>query len=139
MWKLICSLLLLASSCFAQQPGGSPGIIAVNSQPAVSTKASATVAARDGYRHVINKVCFSAGSTTAPVLTQLSVDIKDGSTVVQNFVVIIPAATGQNVLPFCSAELNIKGSLNAAATAEFSLLLTNLFEQVTLFYYDLSN
>lgn len=136
--------VFLGCLCVALLAGLAPAQIAyhdatiqsVTHEPAVSTQASASIAAQAGVRHVIDKVCFSAGSTTAPALTKLSVNIRDGATgagtVKASFIVVIPAATGQNVAPFCTPPLHIRGTVNTAATAEFSAALTNLFEQVTL-------
>lgn len=106
------------------------------STPAVSVLASASIAAESGVRHVADIVCFSAGSTTAPVLTQLTVNLRDGATgagtIIHSWTVIIPAATGQNVPPYCTPPLQLTGTVNTAMTAEFSSLLANLFENVTL-------
>lgn len=114
----------------------------VDSAPAVSTQASASIAAQDNVRYVADQICFSAGSTTAPALTQLNVVLRDGATgagtVLATFVVIIPAATGQNVAPYC-APMSVGGSNKTAMTAEWSALLTNLFEQVTLYYHKRPN
>lgn len=116
--------------------------VSVNSQPAVSTQASASVAAGGaGVIHVIDAVCFSAGSTTAPALTQTVINVRDGATgagtVKASFVVVIPAATGQNVPPFCTPALGIIGTANTAATAEWAVLVTSVFEQVALLYHDI--
>lgn len=107
-----------------------------SSAPAVSTQASASIAAEASVRHIVDTVCFSAGSTTAPVLTALTVNLRDGATgagtVVMSWTVIVPAATGQNVLPICFTGLNAAMTTNTATTVEFSALLTNLFENVTM-------
>lgn len=108
----------------------------VVSAPAVSTQASASIAAEAGVRHVADKVCFSAGSTTAPALTNLTVNLRDGATgagtVIASFDVVITAAAIQNVAPYCTPPLNLPGTTNTAMTLEFSALLTNLFESVTI-------
>lgn len=110
------------------------------SQPAVSLQASIAWAAEAATRHVADCVSFSGGSTTAPVLTQLTVNLRDGATgagtVLQTWIVIIPAATGQNVVPFSVCGLNLVGTTNTAMTLEFSALLTNLFEAVSLTGYN---
>lgn len=106
------------------------------STPAVSTLASASIAAEASVRHVADCIGFSAGSTTAPVLTQLNVRLRDGATgagtIIKSWTVIIPAATGQNVLPYSECGLGLVGTTNTAMTLEFSSLLANLFEDVTL-------
>lgn len=141
MQRLIFALILLSSLGFAQQATSAPNIFVVNSAPAAGSLATASIAADDGHRHVLFKACFSAGATTAPVLTQLAVNLRDGATtagtVKASFVVIIPAATGQSVAPFCTGDLHIKGTVGTAMTAEWSSSLANLFEQVTLYYYDI--
>lgn len=117
---------------------GPAGSLVVNSQPAVSTQASASAPAQDNTRYVADQVCFSGGATTAPALTQLSINIRDGATgagaVLASIIVVVPNSTGQNVLPFCF-PLSVSGSNNTALTAEWSALLTNEFQQVTLFYH----
>jgi hypothetical protein len=139
--KSIFAFVVLCGTCFGQVSTG-PTSQVVNSQPAVSNQPSASVAARDGFKHVADRICFSAGSTTAPSLTQLSVNLRDGATgagtVLASFVVVIPSSTGQNVPPFCT-PVNAAGTKGTAMTLEFSALLTNLFQQVTLYYHDYSN
>jgi hypothetical protein len=109
----------------------------VVSTPAVSTLASASIAAEASVRHVADKVCFSAGSTTAPALTKLNVNLRDGATgagtILASWTVVIAASTGQNVTPFCTpGNLGLVGTTNTAMTLEFSLLLANMYEDVTL-------
>jgi hypothetical protein len=106
------------------------------STPAVSTQATASIAAEAAVRHVADCVSFSAGSTTAPTLTKLNVNLRDGATgtgtIIKSWTVVIPATTGQNAGPFTACGLNLAGTTNTAMTAEFSALLTNLFEDITL-------
>jgi len=106
------------------------------STPAVSVQASATIAAEAGVRHVADTVCFSAGSTTAVLLTKLNVNLRDGAsgagTILQSWTVVMSASTGQSVPPVCFPDLQLTGTTNTAMTLEFSALLTNLFEDVTL-------
>lgn len=113
----------------------------VVSAPAVSTLSSSSIAAEAGVRHVADCVSFSAGSTTAPVLTALTVNLRDGAsgagTVVHTWQVTVSAATGQNVLPFMECGLNIAGTTNTAMTLEFSSLLTNLIETTSLSGYNI--
>jgi hypothetical protein len=138
--KKLAVFLLLSVCAVAQE--GTPKSLVVNHQPSVSTQATASIGAQDNIRHVADQVCFSAGSTTAPALTQLSVNIRDGATgagtVLASFIIVIPASTGQNALPFCTA-LGMQGSNNTAMTAEWSAGLTNLFQQVTLYYHNRPN
>lgn len=108
----------------------------VNSTPAVSTQASASIAAEASVRHVADSVCFSAGATTAPALTNLQINIRDGATgagtILASFQVVIPATAVQHITPYCISGLNLVGTTNTAMTAEWSALLTNEFEQVTI-------
>jgi hypothetical protein len=115
---------------------------AIFSNPAAGSQATISQAAGGaGIRNVATAVCFSAGSTTAPVLTALTVNLRDGATgagtVKATFEVIIPAATGQNVAPFCT-PVNVIGSVNTAMTLEFSASLANLIEAVSLQGYTTS-
>lgn len=116
----------------------------VNSQPAVSTQASASIAAGGaGVRHVFDHACFSAAATTAPALTNLQFNIRDGATgagtVLQSFQLAIPASTGTLVAPICTpGHANVVGTANTAMTAEWSALLTNLFETATLYYFNVN-
>lgn len=108
----------------------------VNSTPAVSTQASASIAAEALVRHVADSVCFSAGATTAPALTNLQINIRDGATgagtILASFQVVIPATAVQHLAPTCITGLQLVGTTNTAMTAEWSALLTNEFEQVTI-------
>lgn len=108
----------------------------VVSTPAVSTKASASIAAEASVRHVADCVSFSGGSTTAPALTLLTIQIRDGATgagtIIWSHTVIVTAAAVQNVSPFTECGLNLVGTTNTAMTAEWSALLTNLFEDISI-------
>lgn len=109
---------------------------AVISSPAVSTQATASIAAEASVKHVADCVSFSGGSTTAPALTALTINLRNGATgagtVIWTHTVIVSAATGQNVAPFTACGLNLAGTANTAMTLEFSALLTNLFESVSI-------
>lgn len=113
----------------------------VLSTPAVSNQATASIAAEAGVRHVVDCVTFSAGSTTAPALTALTVNLRDGATgagtVIHQWQVVVANATGQNVVPFTECGLNLAGTTNTAMTLEFSALLTNLIESVAMTGYNL--
>lgn len=115
----------------------------VTSTPAVSVVASAVKAAGGaGVRHVCDSISFSGGSTTAPVLTKLNVNLRDGAagagTIIWSFTVIVGAATGQNIPPFTASGLNLVGTAATAMTLEFSALLTNLFEDCSMSGFDVS-
>jgi hypothetical protein len=112
------------------------GAFAITSNPAAGSQATASQAAAGALiKNVATAVCFSAGSTTAPALTALTVNLRDGATgagtIKWTMEVIIPASTGQNVAPFC-APVNVIGSANTAMTLEFSASLANLIESVSL-------
>lgn len=109
---------------------------AVISNPAVSTQATASLAAEAAVRHVADCVSFSGGSTTAPALTALTINLRDGATgagtIIWTHEVIVGAATGQNVPSFTACGLNLVGTTNTAMTLEYSALLTNLIESVSI-------
>lgn len=110
----------------------------VVSTPAVSVRASASIAAEAGVRHIADTVCFSAvTNTTAPAATRLTVNLRDGAsgagTIIASWTVQIPATvSAQAVAPQCFSGLNLTGTTNTAMTLEFSALLTNLFQDVML-------
>ncbi len=113
----------------------------VISNPAAGAQATAAKAAGGGVvRHVADCVSFSAGSTAAPALTALTVNLRDGAsgagTVIWSEQVVISASTGQNVAPFSVCGLNLIGSTNTAMTLEFSASLANLIESVSVSGYD---
>lgn len=112
----------------------------VTSNPAAGSQATASRAAAVGRRHVADCVSFSAASTTAPQLTALTVNLRDGATgagtVLWTVQVVAPAVTGQNVAPFVFCGLDLPGSVNTAMTLEFSAALANLIQSVTLAGYD---
>lgn len=108
--------------------------------PAASSQATASIAAEAAVRHVADCVSFSAGSTTAPALTALTIVLRDGATgagtIVWTHQVVISAATGQNVVPYGLCGLSLTGTTNTAMTLEFSALLTNLIESVSVSGYN---
>jgi hypothetical protein len=135
--KCLFSLALFSGTLFAQS--APLRVQSLISTPAVSTKATVSVPAADNVRHVADGVCFSGGSTTAPALTLLTVNLIDGAsggTAINSWTVVVPAAVGQNVAPFCVMGLEQAGTNATAMTLEFSALLTNLFESVTLLYHN---
>lgn len=106
----------------------------VTSNPAAGSVASASIALEAGVKHVVDTVCFSAGSTAAPAATSLQINIRDGATgagtIIGVFELDITATTGQNVAPQCITNLNLPGTAGTAMTAEFSSLLANLKEAI---------
>jgi hypothetical protein len=115
----------------------------VNSAPAAGSQATASIAAEAAVRHVATGICFSSGSTTAPVLTSLQVNLRDGATgagtVLASFEVEIPAATGVDTAPFCTQFTGgIVGTTNTAMTAEWSASLANLKQTATLIGYNIN-
>ncbi len=109
--------------------------------PAASSQATASIANEATVRHVADCVSFSAGSTTAPALTALTVNLRDGATgagtIIWTAEVLAANATGENVPPFSICGLNLAGTTNTAMTLEFSALLTNLVESVSLSGFNL--
>jgi len=108
----------------------------VVSAPAVSNQATASIAAEGSVRHVVDCVAFSAASTTAPALTALTINIRDGATgagtVIWSYALAAANATGQNIPPYSICGLNLVGTTNTAMTAEFSILLANLVESISI-------
>jgi hypothetical protein len=110
--------------------------------PAANSQATASIASEASVRHVVDCVSFSAGATTAPALTALTVNIRDGAsgagTIIWTYQVIIPAATGQSVAPHSICGLNLVGTTATAMTAEFSAGLTSLIESVSISGYNVN-
>ena len=104
--------------------------------PAAGSQATASIAAEASVRHVADCISFSAGSTTAPALTALTVNLRDGSTgagtIIWTHQVVISNATGQNTEPFAICGLNLPGTTNTAMTLEWSASLANLIEAVSI-------
>lgn len=135
-----------ASSLSAQSANGAvlsvaPGNWSVVSNPAAGSQASASRSAgATGVRHVANCVTFSSGSIVAPVLTALTVNLRDGAsgagTIIWTHEVVISAATGEDTPPVSVCGLNIVGSAATAMTLEWSAALANLSEAVSLSGYD---
>lgn len=136
------SSTLTARSAVGVQMTEKGGRWAVFHNPAASSQATISIAAEAAVRHVADCVSFSAVATTAPALTALTVQLRDGGTgagtVLQQWQVLAPAATGQAVLPFGLCGLNLVGTTNTAMTLEFSALLTNLIESVNLTGYNVN-
>jgi hypothetical protein len=118
-----------------------PGNWTQISNPATGTQASASrPASTVTLRHVANCITFSAGSTTAPALTALTINLRDGATgagtILRTWQIVISASTGQNTPPEEVCGLNIVGSPQTAMTLEWSAGLANLIESVSLSGYD---
>lgn len=118
----------------------------VNSSPATSSQASASIAAEASVRHVADNVCFSAQSAGAVAASALTITIRDGATgagtVLRTFQVAIPvaSATGQQEVPiFCTPTgMGLVGTTNTAMTAEFSAGVTNLNEAISITGYNVN-
>jgi|SRR5882757_626494 len=112
----------------------------VVSGPAVSNQATASKAlGAAGVRHVADCVTISAGASTAPAATQLTINLRDGATGAGTIIwstEITAAATATNHGNVNLCGLNLIGTAATAMTLEFSALLTNEFESVTLTGYD---
>lgn len=110
--------------------------------PAASSQATASIAAEASVRHVADCISFSAGSTTAPALTALTVNLRDGATgagtIIWTHEVIASASTGQNIAPHSLCGLNLTGTTNTAMTLEFSASLANLIEAVSVSGYNVN-
>jgi len=108
----------------------------VISNPAAGSQATASIAAEASVRHVVDCIAFSAAATTAPALTALTVNVRDGATgagtIIWTYQVAIAAATGQSVAPHSICGLNLTGTTNTAMTLEFSAALANLIESVSI-------
>lgn len=106
------------------------------SNPAAGTVASLVWALEAGVKHTADCISFSASSVVAPVLTALTVNLRDGAsgagTILGTWTVAISATTGQNVAPFGICGLNAVGTAGTAMTLEFSAALGNLSQSVTL-------
>ncbi len=113
----------------------------VTSNPAAGSQATASqTAGATGVRHVVDCIAYSAAATTAPTLTALTINLRDGAsgagTVRWTYQVAIPATTGQAVAPFSACGLALYGSAATAMTLEFSAGLANLIQSVSLSGYD---
>ncbi len=109
--------------------------------PALSAQATASKAAGGaGVRHVVDCIGFSASSVTAPALTALTINLRDGASgagsVIRSYSVAISATTGQNLSPQEFCGLNLVGTAATAMTFEFSAGLTNLQQVVNISGYD---
>ena len=112
----------------------------VISTPAAGSQATATKAGAQAVRHVADCVSFSGGATAAPVATALQINLRDGATgagtILWTVTVVAPATTGTTIPTYSVCGLNLVGTVSTAMTIEFSSLLANLSESVTLTGYD---
>lgn len=119
-----------------------PSRWAVLSNPAAGVQASATIAAEASVRHAVDCVAFSGASVVAPVLTAMTIDVRDGAsgagTIIWTYQLAVSNATGQNILPFTACGLNLVGTTNTAMTLEFSIGLANLVEAVSISGFNVS-
>lgn len=137
------SVTTTARNALGAQVGEFGSRFIVNSAPAAGSQASASIASEASVRHVATGLCFSSGSTTAPVLTSLQVNLRDGATgagtVLASFEVEIPAATGVDTAPFCTQFTGgIVGTTATAMTVEWSASLANLKQTATLIGYNVN-
>jgi len=108
----------------------------VTNAPGVGNQASVVVSAgATGVRHVADCIIFSGGATSSASLTQMTVQLLDGSTVLHSWLVF-PSGTGENIKPVGICGLNLVGSSATSMTLQFSQALTNEFESVSLTGYD---
>jgi hypothetical protein len=112
------------------------------SNPAAGAQATYSIAAEAAVRHVADCISFSAVATTAPALTALTVQLRDGATgagtVLQQWQVVAVATATELVAPFGLCGLNLVGTTNTAMTLEFSAALANLIQSVNLTGYNVS-
>lgn len=108
-----------------------------------SAQGTATRAAGGaGVRHVVDCISFSAVSGSAPALTNVNLNIRDGATgagsVIWSISLEVSATTGQNVAPHSICGLSLVGSVNTAMTVEFSAAVTNVAQAVNMSGYDVN-
>lgn len=115
---------------------------AVIHNPSAGTQASASIAAESSVRHVVDCVSFSGAATTNPSATALTINLRDGATgagtIIWTYQVVALAATGNLVPAHSICGLNLVGTTNTAMTFEFSALLANLIESVSISGYNVS-
>lgn len=103
-------------------------------QPGVGVQASFVKGAVAGVTHVCTGWAWSCGAIAAPVATLMVVQILDGATVIWSEIVAIPAA----VCSFARGEggFNLQGTPGNSMTIQFTALLANLSESVSMEGYD---
>lgn len=130
----------LSSGALLQEKGARWSVV---STPAAGTQASASKAAgAAGVSHVVDCIGFSASDVVVPVLTALTVDLRDGAsgagTIIWQYSFAATAVLGEILPPHSICGLNIKGTAATAMTIEFSAALANLSENVNLTGYDVN-
>lgn len=122
-----------------------PGQWSVVHAPAAATQATASRAAKAGFRHVAQTVTatLAAGTTVPGAATQVTVNLRDGATgagtIIWSAQIALPATIAATAQPIILSGLNLVGSVNTAMTLEFSGAgATNTFEAVTLTGYDIA-
>lgn len=119
-----------------------PGSWALESSPGVGSRANLTKAAVAGQHHVCTAISFGIHTVAAPVATSVEVVLRDGATgagtVLQTWVIRVPATADLNVITHSITGLNIVGSVNTAMTLEFNVALANTQQAVNLSGYTLT-
>lgn len=116
----------------------------VISNPATSSKATASIAAEANVRHVVDCISFSASGAGAVAAGQFTISVRDGATgagtVIWTFEAGQPGlTTGQETFnPFGLCGLSLVGTTNTAMTLEFNTGLTNLTEAVSMSGYNIN-
>lgn len=135
---VLCAVLLMGTN---ENNGNTivmfPIATSCTSSPAAGSQATCSLPLDAAARWVADCVGFSAGSTTAPALTQLRVTLRDGATgagtVIWQKVIIVTAAAAQNTQPHTPCgDITQPGTIGTAMTLEWSAGLANLFEEVSL-------
>jgi hypothetical protein len=111
----------------------------VNSHPATSAQATASIAAEASVRHVVDCVTFAEASGGAVTGATHFLSLRDGAagagTILIQWVAAIPTAgaTGiQGLGPQSFCGLNLVGTTNTAMTFEFDAGVTNAIETVSI-------
>ena len=111
----------------------------VNSHPATSSQATASIAAEASVRHVVDCVTFSAAAGGAVTATNRFLSLRDGATgagtVLIQWVGATPTAAAagvQEISPQTYCGLNLVGTTNTAMTFEFDAGQTNVIETVSI-------
>lgn len=131
----------------ASQPVPGPALVEKSgrwtqvSNPAAGSQGTASqAAAATGVHHVCDCIAFSAVATTAPTLTALKINLRDGASgagnIIWTYQVAAAGSTGQLVAPHSVCGLAIEGSAATAMTLEFSAGLANLIQSVLISGYD---
>jgi hypothetical protein len=103
-------------------------------QPGVGVQASFVKAAAPAAQHVCTGFAWSCGAIAAPVATLMVVQILDGATVIWSEIVAVQAAVG--TFARGQSGVNLVGTPGNSMTIQFSALLANLSECVSIEGYD---